>query len=69
VTKPEFVERQLDGRVAKVLKEIVLEDQEFFISDKNPKKLNVKEYLQSIASSLGLSSLQVVELIRFERGN
>lgn len=69
VTKPEFVERQLDGRVAKVLKEIVLEDQEFFITDKNPKKLNVKDYLQSIASSLGLSSLKVVDFIRFERGN
>ena len=69
-TKPEFVERQLDGRVAKVLKEIVLEDQEFFMSDKNPKKLCVKDYLQEVvAKQLGLSSLKVVNFIRFERGN
>lgn len=69
-TKPEFVERQLDGRVAKVLKEIVLEDQEFFMSEKNPKKLNVKDYLQEVvAKQLGLSSLKVVNFIRFERGN
>ncbi len=34
-TKPEFMQRQIDGRVAKVLKEIVLEDQEFFMSEKN----------------------------------
>ena len=69
-TKPEFVERQLQGRVAKVLKEIVLEDQEFFMSDKNPKKLSVKDYLQQVvAKQLGLSSLKVVNFIRFERGN
>ena len=69
-TKPEFVERQLQGRVAKVLKEIVLEDQEFFMSDKNPKKLSVKDYLQEVvAKQLGLSSLKVVNFIRFERGN
>ncbi|MCQ2102556.1 MAG: translation elongation factor Ts [Fibrobacter sp.] len=69
-TKPEFVERQLEGRVAKVLKEIVLEDQEFFMSEKNPKKLNVKDYLQEVvAKQLGLSSLKVVNFIRFERGN
>ena len=69
-TKPEFMQRQIDGRVAKVLKEIVLEDQEFFMSDKNPKKLSVKDYLQEVvAKQLGLSSLKVVNFIRFERGN
>ena len=69
-TKPEFVERQLQGRVAKVLKEIVLEDQEFFMSEKNPKKLSVKDYLQEVvAKQLGLESLKVVNFIRFERGN
>ena len=69
-TKPEFVERQLQGRVAKVLKEIVLEDQEFFMSEQNPKKLSVKDYLQEVvAKQLGLSSLKVVNFIRFERGN
>lgn len=70
VTKPEFVQRQIDGRVAKVLKEIVLEDQEFFMAEKNPKKLAVKDYLQEVvAKQLGLSSLKVVNFIRFERGN
>lgn len=69
-TKPEFVQRQIDGRVAKVLKEIVLEDQEFFMAEKNPKKLSVKDYLQQVvAKDLGLSSLKVVNFIRFERGN
>ena len=69
-TKPEFVERQLQGRVAKVLKEIVLEDQEFFMTEKNPKKLSVKDYLQEVvAKQLGLTSLKVVNFIRFERGN
>ena len=69
-TKPEFMQRQIDGRVAKVLKEIVLEDQEFFMTDKNPKKLSVKDYLQEVvAKQLGLSSLKVVNFIRFERGN
>lgn len=69
-TKPEFVQRQIDGRVAKVLKEIVLEDQEFFMSEKNPKKLSVKDYLQDVvAKQLGLSSLKVVNFVRFERGN
>ena len=68
--KPEFLQRQIDGRVAKVLKEIVLEDQEFFMSDKNPKKLSVKDYLQEVvAKQLGLTSLKVVNFIRFERGN
>ena len=68
--KPEFMQRQIDGRVAKVLKEIVLEDQEFFMSEKNPKKLSVKDYLQEVvAKQLGLSSLKVVNFIRFERGN
>ncbi|MBR4786000.1 MAG: translation elongation factor Ts, partial [Fibrobacter sp.] len=69
-TKPEFMQRQIDGRVAKVLKEIVLEDQEFFMSEKNPKKLSVKDYLQEVvAKQLGLVSLKVVNFIRFERGN
>ncbi|NLO23008.1 MAG: translation elongation factor Ts [Fibrobacter sp.] len=67
-TKPEFVDRQVDGRVNKTLKEMILEEQEFFITDKNPKKLSVKDYLTSIASSLGLSSLKVVDFTRLERG-
>ena len=55
-TKPEFMQRQIDGRVAKVLKEIVL--------------VSVKDYLQEVvAKQLGLSSLKVVNFIRFERGN
>lgn len=69
VTKPEFVERQVEGRVGKVLKEIVLEDQEFFMQDKNPKKLNVRDYLAAKAPEYGLSSLKVVDFVRFERGN
>ncbi len=68
-TKPEFAQRQIEGRVAKVLKEVVLEDQEFFISDKNPKKLSVKDYLLAEGEKLGVKNLAVVDFIRFERGN
>lgn len=67
-TKPEFVERQIAGRVNKVLKELVLEDQEFFMSDKNPKRLAVKDYLMEAGKALGLSSLAVTDFVRFERG-
>ena len=67
-TKPEFVERQIAGRVNKVLKELVLEDQEFFMSDKNPKRLAVKDYLMEAGKALGLSSLKVTDFVRFERG-
>lgn len=68
-TKPEFVDRQLDGRVNKMLKEMVLEDQEFFITDKNPNKLSVANYLSEVAKAQNLTSLKVVEFVRFERGN
>ncbi len=68
-TKPEFVQRQIDGRVAKVLKEVVLEDQEFFIAEKNPQKLSVKDYLASEGEKLGVKNLAVVDFLRFERGN
>jgi elongation factor Ts len=40
------------------------------MSEKNPKKLSVKDYLQEVvAKQLGLTSLKVVNFIRFERGN
>ncbi len=68
-TKPEFAQRQIEGRVAKVLKEVVLEDQEFFMSDKNPNKLSVKDYLLSAGEKLGVKNLTVVDFLRFERGN
>ncbi|MDR1759407.1 MAG: translation elongation factor Ts [Fibrobacter sp.] len=68
-TKPEFVERQVEGKVSKMLKEIVLADQEFFITDKNPNKLSVANYLSEVAKAQGLSSLKVIEFVRFERGN
>lgn len=68
-TKPEFAQRQIEGRVAKVLKEVVLEDQEFFMSDKNPNKLSVKDYLLSAGEKIGVKNLTVVDFLRFERGN
>lgn len=67
-TKPEFIDRQIAGRVNKVLKELVLEDQEFFMSDKNPKRLAVKDYLMEAGKAIGLSSLKVTDFVRFERG-
>ncbi len=67
-TKPEFVDRQIAGRVNKVLKELVLEDQEFFMSDKNPKRLAVNDYLMEAGKAIGLSSLKVTDFVRFERG-
>lgn len=68
-TKPEFVQRQIEGRVNKILKEVVLEDQIFFMSEKNPKELPVKDYLLSVGEEQGVKNLAVVDFIRFERGN
>src|SRR5574344_1382175 len=67
-TKPEFVDRQIAGRVNKVLKELVLEEQEFFMSDKSPKRLAVKDCRMEAGKARGLSSLKVTDFVRFERG-
>ncbi|NLB63692.1 MAG: elongation factor Ts [Fibrobacter sp.] len=63
-TKPEFIDRQIDGRVRKFLSGICLLEQDF-IRDTSVK---VKAHLKAEAQRLGLSSLNVTEFIRFELG-
>lgn len=63
-TKPDFMERAVEGRVKKVLKEICLEDQEFFKDSKQ----QVKSYLKAAATEQGLESITVSQFVRFERG-
>jgi len=63
-TKADFMERAVEGRVKKVLKEICLEDQEFFKDSKQ----QVKGYLKAAAAEQGLANLSIVQFVRFERG-
>lgn len=63
-TKADFMERAVDGRVKKVLKEICLEDQEFFKDSKQ----QVKGYLKAVAAEQGLANISINQFVRFERG-
>lgn len=63
-TKAEFMERAVDGRVKKVLKEICLEDQEFFKDSKQ----QVKAWLKAVATEQGLTNISITQFVRFERG-
>ncbi len=63
-TKPDFMERAVEGRVKKVLKEICLEDQEFFKDSKQ----QVRGYLKAMATEQGLENISVAQFVRFEKG-
>ncbi|MCL2282623.1 MAG: translation elongation factor Ts [Fibromonadales bacterium] len=63
-TKPEFLDRAVEGRVKKALKQFCLLDQEFYI---DPKKV-VRDVLAEEKKKLGVSKLEVVQFIRFEKG-
>ncbi len=58
------MERAVDGRVKKVLKEICLEDQEFFKDSKQ----QVKAWLKAVATEQGLANISITQFVRFERG-
>ncbi|MDO5441676.1 MAG: translation elongation factor Ts, partial [Bacillota bacterium] len=59
----EIIEKMINGRLKKELKEVCLVDQTFV---KNS-DMSVKEYVDSVAKEIG-KPIQVVEMIRFEVG-
>lgn len=63
-TKPDFVDRQVDGRVKKFLEGICLESQAFL----RDSKVTVKDHAQATATKLGLSSLKIAQFMKFELG-
>jgi len=63
-TKPEFLDRAVEGRVKKALKQFCLLDQEFYIDSKKI----VRDVLAEEQKKLGVSKLAVAEFIRFEKG-
>ena len=63
-TKPDFVERAVDGRVKKVLKQLCLLDQEYYLDAKK----SVSNVLAEEQKKLGVSKLSVVQFVRFEKG-
>lgn len=63
-TKPEFVDRQVDGRIKKYLQGICLESQAFL----RDSKITVKEHVKATGDKLGLSTLKVAQFMKFELG-
>jgi elongation factor Ts len=63
-TKPEFVDRAVEGRVKKALKQLCLLDQEFY---SDAKKI-VSGVLAEEQKKLGVSKLSVAQFVRFEKG-
>ncbi|MCL2101028.1 MAG: translation elongation factor Ts [Fibromonadales bacterium] len=63
-TKPDFVDRAVEGRVKKALKQLCLLDQEFYIDAKK----TVRDVLAEEQKKLGVSKLEVAQFVRFEKG-
>ncbi|HSQ41692.1 MAG TPA: translation elongation factor Ts [Fibrobacteraceae bacterium] len=63
-TKPEFVDRQVEGRIKKFLQGICLESQAYL----RDSKVSVKDHIKSVADKIGLSSLKISQFIKFELG-
>ncbi len=61
-TKPEFLDRAVEGRVKKALKQFCLLDQEFY----SDAKKTVPGVLAEEQKKLGLESLSVVQFVRFQ---
>lgn len=59
----EIIEKMINGRLKKELKEVCLVEQKFVKNN----DLSVKEYVDSVAKEIG-KPIQVVEMIRFEVG-
>ena len=60
-TKAEFIERAIEGRVKKALKQFCLLDQEFYTDSKK----SVRNVLAEKQKELGLSKLEVAQFVRF----
>ncbi|MDR0515735.1 MAG: translation elongation factor Ts [Fibromonadaceae bacterium] len=63
-TKPEFMDKAVEGRVKRALKQLCLIDQEFYSDSKK----TVRSVLEEEQKKLGLSKLSVVQFIRLEKG-
>jgi len=63
-TKPEYLDRAVEGRLKKALKQLCLLEQAFYNDDKK----TVSSILAEEQKKLGLSSLSVAQFIRFEKG-
>jgi elongation factor Ts len=63
-TKEEFVDRVVEGRIKKYLKEICLADQ-MFVKDN---KKSITALLKEVAGEQGLSSLSIAQFVRMEVG-
>lgn len=63
-TKPDFVDRQVEGRVKKYLQGVCLESQAFL----RDSKVIVKDHMQATATKLGLTSLKISQFMKFELG-
>lgn len=63
-TKPDFVDRQVDGRIKKFLQGICLESQGFL----RDSKISVKDHVETTGKKLGLSSLKVTQFLKYELG-
>jgi translation elongation factor Ts len=63
-TKPDFVDRAVEGRVKKALKQLCLLDQEFY----SDAKKTVSSVLAEEQKKLGVSKLSVAQFVRFEKG-
>jgi len=63
-TKPDFLDRAVEGRVKKSLKQLCLLDQEFYTDAKK----TVSGFLAEEQKKLGLSKLSISQFLRFEKG-
>jgi len=63
-TKPDFLDRAIEGRVKKTLKQFCLLDQEFY----SDAKKTVRGVLAEEQKKLGLSKLEVIQFVRLEKG-
>ncbi len=64
-TKAEYLDRAVEGRLKKALKQLCLLDQEFY----NDAKKTVASILAEEQKKLGLSSIKVAQFVRFEKGS
>jgi elongation factor Ts len=64
-TKAEYLDRAVEGRLKKALKQFCLLDQEFY----NDAKKTISSILAEEQKKLGLSSISVAQFVRFEKGN
>ena len=63
-TKPEFVDRQVEGRLGKYYKEVCLEEQ----STAFDAKKSCKQLIAEVAKEIGASKIEVKQFVRFALG-